>query len=633
MSRFGRGRPFDGGSGGMRRGGGYGGGMSRGSSFSGRFGGRDMGPPQRKYDGLDQPGQRLKKPKWETTELKALEKNFYREHPSVASRSWEEIQSFYRQKEITVDGGSIKPIFTFQEGNFPDYVQREISQSGFQEPTAIQSQGWPIALSGKDLVGIAQTGSGKTLAFILPAIVHINHQPPLDRGDGPICLVLAPTRELAQQVQEVSYQFGRSSRIRSTCVYGGAPKGPQLRDLERGVEIVIATPGRLLDFLEMGKTNLQRCSYCVLDEADRMLDMGFEPQIRKIMEQVRPDRQTLMWSATWPKDVRSLASDFVKSPIMVNVGSLSLSANHNILQIVDVCDELAKDEKLVKLLEEIMQEKENKSLIFTETKKKSDELVKWLRRDGWPAMCIHGDKAQRERDWVLSEFKHGRSPILVATDVASRGLDVNDIKFVINYDYPNSSEDYVHRIGRTARSENTGTAYTFFTPGNIRQAPDLIDVLREANQNIPPQLMSLAQGARGMGKGRNRYRSNYGGGSSYGRGGRGGGRGGSSFGRSSYGSSDSRGGSFGRGGGRGGSSSSYGSSGSSYNGSSSGYGSSSGSRGGGGYGGSSGGSQGGYGNGSSGGYGKPSSQYGGQQNGSQYGGRQSSSYPQNGARW
>ncbi|XP_061555641.1 probable ATP-dependent RNA helicase DDX17 isoform X3 [Phycodurus eques] len=343
--------------------------------------------------------------------------------------------------------------------------------------------------------------------YLLPAIVHINHQPYLERGDGPICLVLAPTRELAQQVQQVACDYGKSSRIKTTCVYGGAPKGPQIRDLERGVEICIATPGRLIDFLESGKTNLRRCTYLVLDEADRMLDMGFEPQIRKIVDQIRPDRQTLMWSATWPKEVRQLAEDFLKDYVQINVGALELSANHNILQIVDVCMDSEKDNKLIQLMEEIMAEKENKTIIFVETKKRCDDLTRRMRRDGWPAMCIHGDKSQPERDWVLSEFRSGKAPILIATDVASRGLDVEDVKFVINYDYPNSSEDYIHRIGRTARSNNKGTAYTFFTPGNLRQARDLIRVLEEARQAINPKLLQLVDTGRGGGGGgRPRFR-------------------------------------------------------------------------------------------------------------------------------
>ncbi|XP_070305889.1 probable ATP-dependent RNA helicase DDX17 [Salvelinus sp. IW2-2015] len=411
-----------------------------------------------------------------------------------------DLEEFRRKKEITIRGsGCPKPVSSFSQAHFPQYVMDVLIQQNFKEPTAIQAQGFPLALSGRDMVGIAQTGSGKTLSYLLPAIVHINHQPYLERGDGPICLVLAPTRELAQQVQQVVHEYGKSSRIKSTCVYGGAPKGPQIRDLERGVEICIATPGRLIDFLEAGKTNLRRCTYLVLDEADRMLDMGFEPQIRKIVDQIRPDRQTLMWSATWPKDVRQLAEDFLKDYVQINVGALELSANHNILQIVDVCTESEKDNKLLQLMEEIMAEKENKTIIFVETKKRCDDLTRRMRRDGWPAMCIHGDKTQPERDWVLTEFRSGKAPILIATDVASRGLDVEDVKFVINYDYPNSSEDYIHRIGRTARSTNKGTAYTFFTPGNLRQARELIRVLEEARQAINPKLLQLVNTGRGGG--------------------------------------------------------------------------------------------------------------------------------------
>ncbi|XP_050725306.1 probable ATP-dependent RNA helicase DDX5 isoform X2 [Eriocheir sinensis] len=455
-----------------------------------------------------QPGERLRKPRWDMTKLTPFEKNFYQPTPTVLSRSPYEIEKYRTDKEITLRGRNIpNPIQYFGDYNFPDYVMAEIRRQGYEQPTPIQGQGWPISLQGRDFVGIAQTGSGKTLGYILPAIVHINHQPYLERGDGPIALILAPTRELAQQILTVAQDYGASSKIRSTCVFGGAPKGPQIRDLERGVEICIATPGRLIDFLEAGKTNLRRTTYLVLDEADRMLDMGFEPQIRKIVDQIRPDRQTLMWSATWPKEVRNLAEDFLKDYIQLNVGSLSLAANHNILQIVDVCQEIEKDTKLRQLLEEIMAEKESKIIVFAETKRKVDDLTRRMRREGWPAMCIHGDKSQQERDWVLSEFRSGRAPILVATDVAARGLDVDDVKFVINYDYPSCSEDYVHRIGRTGRSDKTGTAYTFFTADNCKQAKDLIEVLKEANQVVNPRLYEIMDMARGGGgKGRNRWR-------------------------------------------------------------------------------------------------------------------------------
>ncbi|KAF1379138.1 hypothetical protein PFLUV_G00172970 [Perca fluviatilis] len=474
---------------------GYGGGPPR---FGGNRGGGGGGGGGK----FGNPGERLRKKQWNLDELPKFEKNFYQEHPDVTRRSPQEVEMYRRTKTITVKGRSCpNPIAKFHEASFPSYVMDVINKQNWTEPTPIQAQGWPLALSGQDMVGIAQTGSGKTLSYLLPAIVHINHQPFLERGDGPICLVLAPTRELAQQVQQVAAEYGRASRLKTTCIYGGAPKGPQIRDLERGVEICIATPGRLIDFLEAGKTNLRRCTYLVLDEADRMLDMGFEPQIRKIVDQIRPDRQTLMWSATWPKEVRQLAEDFLKEYVQINIGALQLSANHNILQIVDVCNDAEKENKLIRLLEEIMSEKENKTIIFVETKRRCDDLTRRMRRDGWPGMGIHGDKSQQERDWVLNEFKYGKAPILIATDVASRGLDVEDVKFVINFDYPNNSEDYIHRIGRTARSQKTGTAYTFFTPNNMRQASDLIAVLREANQAINPKLLQMAEDRGGRSRG------------------------------------------------------------------------------------------------------------------------------------
>ncbi|KAL5084070.1 ATP-dependent RNA helicase dbp2, variant 3 [Trichoderma cf. simile WF8] len=394
-------------------GGGYGGG---GGGYGGGFGGGGG-------DRMGHLGAGLQKQDWDLSTLPKFEKDFYKEDPDVSSRSAAEVDEFRRKHQMTIAGREVpKPVETFDEAGFPRYVMDEVKAQGFPAPTAIQSQGWPMALSGRDVVGIAETGSGKTLTYCLPAIVHINAQPLLAPGDGPIVLILAPTRELAVQIQQEISKFGRSSRIRNTCVYGGVPKGPQIRDLSRGVEVCIATPGRLIDMLEAGKTNLRRVTYLVLDEADRMLDMGFEPQIRKIIEQIRPDRQTLMWSATWPKEVRALASDFLQDFIQVNIGSMELAANHRITQIVEVVTEMEKRDKMIKHLEKVMENKENKILIFVGTKRIADDITRFLRQDGWPALSIHGDKQQNERDWVLDQFKTGKSPIMVATDVASRGI-------------------------------------------------------------------------------------------------------------------------------------------------------------------------------------------------------------------
>ncbi|KAJ4392042.1 ATP-dependent RNA helicase dbp2 [Gnomoniopsis smithogilvyi] len=508
--------------GGDRNGGGYGGGGYDGGSRGGYGGGYGGGGGGFGGGGdrMSNLGAGLQKQSWDLDTMPRFEKSFYKEHPEVSARSAAEVEKFRHDHSMTIHGNDVpKPVETFDEAGFPRYVIDEVKAQGFPAPTAIQSQGWPMALSGRDVVGVAETGSGKTLTYCLPAIVHINAQPLLAQGDGPIVLVLAPTRELAVQIQQEMSKFGKSSRIRNTCVYGGVPKGPQIRDLSRGVEVCIATPGRLIDMLEAGKTNLRRVTYLVLDEADRMLDMGFEPQIRKIISQIRPDRQTLMWSATWPKEVRNLAKDFLNDFIQVNIGSLDLSANHRITQIVEVCNESEKRDKMIRHMEKIMDNKENKILIFTGTKRVADEITRFLRQDGWPALSIHGDKQQNERDWVLDQFKTGKSPIMVATDVASRGIDVRNITHVLNYDYPNNSEDYIHRIGRTGRAGQTGTAVTFFTTDNSKQARELVNVLQEAKQQIDPRLAEMARYGGGGGGGR------YGGGGYRGRGGRGGGGG------------------------------------------------------------------------------------------------------------
>ncbi|XP_059645628.1 DEAD-box ATP-dependent RNA helicase 20 [Cornus florida] len=459
---------------------GFGGGSS--------YGGVRSSSSRRDYEGTE-PARKL-----DLDGLTPFEKNFYVESPSVVAMSESEAEEYRRRREITVEGRDVpKPVKAFRDVGFPDYVLQEIEKAGFSEPTPIQAQGWPMALKGRDLIGIAETGSGKTLAYLLPAIVHVNAQPILALGDGPIVLVLAPTRELAVQIQQEAAKFGASSKIKNTCIYGGVPKGPQVRDLQKGVEIVIATPGRLIDMMESHHTNLRRVTYLVLDEADRMLDMGFDPQIRKIVSQIRPDRQTLYWSATWPKEVEQLARQFLYNPYKVVIGSSELKANHAIRQHVDIVSENQKYNKLVKLLEDIMDG--SRILIFMDTKKGCDQITRQLRMDGWPALSIHGDKSQAERDWVLSEFKAGKSPIMTATDVAARGLDVKDVKFVINYDFPGSLEDYVHRIGRTGRAGAKGTAYTFFTAANARFAKELISILEEAGQKVSPELAAMGRGA------------------------------------------------------------------------------------------------------------------------------------------
>jgi len=439
-------------------------------------------------------------------------KNFYVESPIISSRPQHVTEQFYIQNEMSIRGFGPKPILSFDEIQLPNSLRNVIQRLGYVRPTPIQSQAWPILLSGSDLVGIAQTGSGKTLSFMLPGLIHATGQSNNRSGD-PLVLILAPTRELAQQIQQVGADFCAATNCRSTCIYGGAPKPPQKREIRYGIEVCIATPGRLLDFVREKTINLDRVTYFVLDEADRMLDMGFEPQIRKIVKCLRPDRQTAMFSATWPKEVQRLASDFMTDCSHITLGKAILNANQNIHQIVDVCEEFEKESKLAKVLTAVMRDQDCKVIIFAQTKKRVDDFFHTIRRLGYPVFPIHGDKRQQERDRVLQEFRNRSRVILIATDVAARGLDVEDVRIVINLDYPAQTEDYVHRIGRTARSGAKGTAYSFFTRENAKQAQELIQLLKDSNQDVNEKLYDMARskyfGNGGNDRGRNNYRGGF----------------------------------------------------------------------------------------------------------------------------
>nr|POF03124.1 dead-box atp-dependent rna helicase 40 [Quercus suber] len=437
------------------------------------------------------------------------------------------VEVYRQQHEVSASGDNVPaPFMTFEETGFPPEILREIYSAGFSSPTPIQAQTWPIALQSRDIVAIAKTGSGKTLGYLIPAFMLLRHCRN-DPQNGPTVLVLAPTRELATQIQEEVMKFGRSSGISCTCLYGGASKGLQLKELDRGADIVVATPGRLNDILESKKIDFRQVSLLVLDEADRMLDMGFEPQIRKIVNEIPPRRQTLMYTATWPKEVRKIAGDLLVNPVQVNIGSVDeLAANKAITQYVEVVPQMEKQRRLEQILRS--QERGSKIIIFCSTKRLCDQLARSIGRS-FGAAAIHGDKSQGERDYVLNQFRSGKSPILVATDVAARGLDIKDIRVVINYDFPTGVEDYVHRIGRTGRAGATGMSYTFFSEQDWKYAADLIKVLEGANQLVPQEVREIAlRGAPGFVKDRggiSHFDSGSGGGGGYGRydsGGRGG---------------------------------------------------------------------------------------------------------------
>ncbi|KAJ6795584.1 ATP-dependent RNA helicase-like protein DB10 [Iris pallida] len=409
--------------------------------------------------------------------------------------------AYCKHHEITAVGDNVPAPFTsFEATGFPPEILREIHSAGFPSPTPIQAQTWPIALQSRDIVAIAKTGSGKTLGYLIPAFIHLRqcrNNPQI----GPTVLVLSPTRELATQIQEEVIRFGRAARISCTCLYGGAPKGPQLKEIERGVDIVVATPGRLNDILEMKRINFCQVSLLVLDEADRMLDMGFEPQIRKIVNEIPPRRQTLMYTATWPKEVRKIAGDLLVNPVQVNIGNVDeLVANKSITQYVELVPPMEKQRRLEQILR--TQERGSKIIIFCSTKRLCDQLARGIGR-GFGAAAIHGDKSQVERDHVLNQFRSGRSPILVATDVAARGLDIKDIRVVINYDFPTGIEDYVHRIGRTGRAGATGISYTFLSDQDWKHAAELVKLLEGSNQRVPPEVREMAaRGAPSFSRGR-----------------------------------------------------------------------------------------------------------------------------------
>ena len=471
-------------------------------------------------------------------------RDFYLEHPAVAALSEAEVTAVRHELGIRVlapdsgDGSQRKlihaPVASFLQASFPSYLLEALEAAEFRVPTAIQRQVWPIVMSGHDLIGLAETGSGKTLAFLLPALVYINSEPILSPGDGPLCLVLTPTRELAMQVHEEAVRFGHPCAVRSTCVVGGLPKAPQLDALRRAPDMVVATPGRLSDFVAGKRTDLSRCGYLVLDEADRMLDLGFEPQIAALVASMAlcvntatgatvtaaggaldnderdhahddagkrapgrcSSRQTLLFSATWPEEVQALAAEYLlPGAVTVEVGGALARggrANARIEQRMSICAESDKRALLWELLEKTLDADGSRILVFCSSKRRCEELTHALRLDGWPALALHGDKTQEERDWVLHEFRRAAQPVLVATDVAQRGLDIKDVRLVVNFDCPGSGEAYVHRIGRTARAGSSGTAHTFLTSDDTRVAAEIIRVLEGSGQSVPTELEGLA---------------------------------------------------------------------------------------------------------------------------------------------
>ncbi|KAI0398244.1 DEAD-domain-containing protein [Xylariaceae sp. FL0594] len=431
-----------------------------------------------------------------------------------------------------------EPVLTFSHPPLDEHLLRNIELARYRVPTPVQKYSIPIVMGGRDLMACAQTGSGKTGGFLFPILsqAFLTGPSPIpanaagsygrQRKAYPTSLILAPTRELVSQIYDESRKFAYRSWVRPCVVYGGADIGSQLRQIERGCDLLVATPGRLVDLIERGRISLQNIKYLVLDEADRMLDMGFEPQIRRIVEgedmPTVQNRQTLMFSATFPRDIQMLARDFLKDYIFLSVGRVG-STSENITQKVEYVEDADKRSVLLDILHT---HGAGLTLIFVETKRMADSLSDFLINQNFPATSIHGDRTQRERERALEMFRNARCPILVATAVAARGLDIPNVTHVINYDLPTDIDDYVHRIGRTGRAGNTGHSTAFFNRGNRGVVRELLELLKEANQEVPAFLETIARessfggggrggrsgGGRGRGQNANRDFRKYGGG-------------------------------------------------------------------------------------------------------------------------
>lgn len=392
------------------------------------------------------------------------------------------------EAQVRGDGKVPKPFTTFNSCGFPKPIMATLFSLGFAAPTPIQAYCWPVAGGGRDVVGIAKTGSGKTLAFLLPPFTTFLGSRP---GYGPNMLVMTPTRELACQIQLEAERFGKRVGIYSVCVYGGAPRGPQLRELRAGAHLVVGTPGRLNDYLEGGELTLENCKNLVLDEADRMLDMGFEPQIRTLIKAIPRDRQTMMFSATWPREVRNLAQDYLHRPVYIQIGSHEATANKDITQEVVICSgQREKSENLLEILTKI--DRAERVIVFTNTKKLCESLASELWSSRIHCVTIHGDKEQRDRDQALHSFKTGRTPVMLATDVAARGLDIKGVKLVVNYDVAPCPDDHIHRIGRTGRAGVPGRAVTFLDHRESKEAREVMRSMEKAGQRVPENLRELA---------------------------------------------------------------------------------------------------------------------------------------------
>ncbi|KAK1580604.1 DEAD/DEAH box helicase [Colletotrichum navitas] len=429
----------------------------------------------------------------------------YQQAAALTALPQSEVDAFLTAENITVtdpvdNSTALRPILEFSYLPETDLVKKN-PFSAYKKPTPIQSASWPYTLSRRDVIGVAETGSGKTMAFALPLVEGISKI----KKRCIKAVVVSPTRELAMQTQEQMEHVSSLLGLKSICIYGGASKDDQRGLLRRGADVIVATPGRLKDFMMDGTISLQDVKFAVLDEADRMLDKGFEEDIKMILGDMpaREARQTVMFTATWPASVRKLAESFMVDPVKITIGSsgketangaVELQANTRITQRVEVVDPRAKEQRLLQLLKQwqaTASQKNDRILVFCLYKKEATRVEAFLQQRGIRVGGIHGDLRQEQRTRSLEAFKAGTTPVLVATDVAARGLDIPEVKLVINVTFPLTIEDYVHRIGRTGRAGKTGEAITLFTEHDKAHSGSLINILKGAKQPVPDELFKF----------------------------------------------------------------------------------------------------------------------------------------------
>ncbi|KAK6459690.1 Pre-mRNA-processing ATP-dependent RNA helicase PRP5 [Scheffersomyces xylosifermentans] len=446
---------------------------------------------------------------YSSLEYSSFRKEFYSEPDELQKLTDEEVENIRIELDgIKVRGLNIpKPILRWSHLGLPSsYMSILEDKLGYKTPSSIQSQALPAIMSGRDVIGVAKTGSGKTLSFVLPLIRHIQDQPPLSSGDGPIGLILSPTRELALQIHKEVTNFSKKLNISSSCCYGGAPIEAQIAELKKGTQIIVGTPGRIIELLAANGgrvTNLKRVTYVVLDEADRMFDLGFEPQVNKISSQIRPNSQTVLFSATFPRKMELLARKILHDPLEIIVGGISVVAPE-ITQKVELFEldtitslEQEKLNRLTHILDEfLLTSPQGKILIFVEKQGSADDLLVKLLARNLACLTIHGGKDQLDRKYAIKEFssKNSGVNILIATSVAARGLDVKGLNLVINYDAPNHMEDYVHRVGRTGRAGMKGTAITFVSSEEDRSITDVVKAMtlsKIPESDISPKLLEI----------------------------------------------------------------------------------------------------------------------------------------------